>query len=816
MRMENLLSHQNTFIEKIFNTLENNQYIIATGVSGCGKTFSFQYVKENIVKYGYEQSIILDGDFLDEDQDYAPFKKILFSSRKVAGQYLKQGVIEVSKDIPLVGNSVSFLFSCLLNPIKNTDKSFFNDEEQVYINRLKKLSSHKKTCVICDNVHWWDHRSLKFLIKILTSNNDAFDNIKFIISVTLNQENNSIIADISKLTTTNLVEFPRFEYEEFKNHIFKKTQSKLNDSQIQLLYELVDGHLKVYFEVISEIKSNSFDFDAKYENNKKYLTDLLNRRLQECGASGEQIMEVLEYASIIGIKFSSFELQQLTEYTKSRLKKVIEDASNLKLTESGNEIGEYKFAHDIVREIFKTRVEENHLDYYCTMSLCLKEISPSQYYRRAKYMILAQNHQFAETLLCLEIISQLRTYGNISDSVLNTAKELFQESTDEYIFYMTEAYTAYNGQKYDVALKKLDLILSFYPKELLAERDILKLRCFSKKLASKSIVEATNKLNSKCNLENFNGEKDVYERYAHALITAYAHLGELDKSRDLEENVLSSLSGRINFDESAKLRLNTIKRNANAIHEIDTAAIFVQQATNFFGETDCNGEYIHIKQYYTSLTNNSAMLIKHGDFSNAYDETIKALSLERDNLDIAFSRTQIVRSNCIVAGVLCGKLKPTDAIKLYKSMLVDLHGILAEKLFYTSNLSIMYALNNEPDIALHVLLNEVQYHNVKSDREGIYRYRVDTNCAIYNYLLGNTDEAIAIIKGQKNNLLSLINGSYFNKKNDVILELMEKSYVATGESWLSAVESSCPHFQGKAWRYFGKGYAFAALCDWGI
>ena len=65
-------------------------------------------------------------------------------------------------------------------------------------------------------------------------------------------------------------------------------------------------------------------------------------------------------------------------------------------------------------------------------------------------------------------------------------------------------------------------------------------------------------------------------------------------------------------------------------------------------------------------------------------------------------------------------------------------------------------------------------------------------------------------------MLTLINGSYFNKKNDIILELMKESYVGTGKSWLYAVESTCSHFQGKAWRYFGKGYAFAALCDWGI
>lgn len=162
-----------------------------------------------------------------------------------------------------------------------------------------------------------------------------------------------------------------------------------------------------------------------------------------------------------------------------------------------------------------------------------------------------------------------------------------------------------------------------------------------------------------------------------------------------------------------------------------------------------------------------------------------------------------------------GKLSPSEAIDLYKNILSQLPGILAEKLFYTSNLNIMYSLDNKPDVALHILRQEAQKHNIEEDKEGIYRYRVETNCAIYEYLLGETEKAMEILSKQDFYLKRLINGSYFQKKKDVIVDIMGQSNSFGGYSWLLSVESKCPTYQGKPWRYFGKGYAFAALCDWG-
>lgn len=813
-----LLSHQHKFINTIFDYLEDHNLIFAIGKSGCGKSYSFQWASENINLFGFEKVLIFDNDYFTEDQDYFPFKKALYMKDTNHVHYVKKGAIEAAKDTPFVGNFVSYIVSTILKPEVIVDNNLLSEEEQILVNHIKKTLRNKKSCIFCDNIHWWDRRSINLLLKLLDSQ-ILSPKIKFVVSITSNQDNSNhtpINTLLKNANPNSIFEFPKFSYLEFKKYLYLKTTHNLTETQIELLYNLVDGHLKVFFEVIDEIQRNSFDFNSKFESNKTYLRNLLNKRLKECGATGDQIVNVLEYASIIGICFSGFELQQLTDYTKAKLKNIIENASKLRLTQSSSNTDEYRFSHDIIREIFKTRVDENHIDYYHTMALCLKEIKPSQYYRRAKYMLLAVNNEEAEVLFCLEMIAQLRLYGNISESTLDECKYIINQAHQEFIDYMTQAYDAYNNKLYDLALAKLNLILSYYSEELLAERDILKLRCFSKKLATDEISEEIKRLDKKRVTGFVSGEKEIYERYTHSLLTAYAHLGELSKSRELEEEVLISLSSRMDFDENAKLRLHVIKRNANAIHGIDTAPIFVKQAVQYFEKKDTNGEYINIKQYYTSLINHSALLIKQGEFSEAFNQTLIAFELEHENRDVTFPRTQILRSNWIIAGVLNEKLSPTDAIELYKSLLAQLPGILAEKLFYTSNLSIMYALNNDPEIALHLLQQEAQNHNIECDKEGIYKYRVETNCAIYKYLLGKKEEAIDILLHQDLYIKRLINGSFFQRKKDIIVNIMKQSNVYDGLSWLSSVQSVCPDFQGKPWRYFGKGYAFAALCDWGI
>jgi len=820
-----LLPHQSKFLDIVFESLKDNRAILITGNSGCGKSYSFRWAKKNIADYGFYDTIILSGSYLEIDRDYAPFISTLSAPHKHLVNDAQQVVVEGAKDIPFVGNITSYIISTIMDSNFNRKVNSFNEEEQMIINQLKKLTKNKAICIICDNIHWWDKRSLKLLINILSLREifpaRYFGKLKFVLSITNNQE--SPFENFSKNDWVEMafdvdarVDFPKFEYTEFKTCLYDETSHSLSKMQTELLFNLVNGHLKVFFEVVNEINRNSFDFNTTYDNNKLYLSEILNKRLTECGATGIQIAEVLEYASVIGMKFSDFELHKLTDYSKANIQKIIANATDMKLTEHMKQSNYYHFAHDIIREIFKDRVDENHMDYYHAMALCLRAIKPSQYLRRARYMLLSSNDKEAAILFCLEYISQLRNYGDATIATLAETASVISEIQNEYLEYMKNAYILYHQKKYKEALSNLKLILDCYPNELLAERDILKLRCYSKQLATQEITTDIHKLDGKRNTHEFKDEKEITERYTHALVTAYAHLGDIKSARELEEVTLQSLSERIDFDENCQLRLNIIKRNANAIHGIDTAPVYMKQAAKYFSQCDKSGEYTNVRQLYTALTNYSAILIKKGEFLEAHEQAIQGIRIEKENSDIIFQRTQIIRSNCILAGVLDNKITPEEAISLYTNLLGSLQGEMAEKLFYTSNLSIMYALNNQPDIALKVIQQESLNHDVDGEKEGIYQYRIKTNCAIYHYLLGENAKAIAILESQSESLKQLINGSYFTKKNEILLRIMLTRKEYTGESWLTAVHSECKEFQGPPWRYFGLGFAFAALCDWGV
>jgi hypothetical protein len=355
-------------------------------------------------------------------------------------------------------------------------------------------------------------------------------------------------------------------------------------------------------------------------------------------------------------------------------------------------------------------------------------------------MWLSDNKEQAAVLYCLAYIAQLRIYGDVSDTLQNVSN-VRNPIQKEYLLHMKQAYAEFHKKNYDSALTHLNSILS-QQYELVAERDILKLHCFSKKLATEKTVAEIQMLDKKREDKAFNGEKEVQERYSHALISAFAHLGEIQKAKEIEAEVIKSLELRCNFDEVALTRVYAVKRNANAIHNIDVSSIHVNDAAIFFKKQYFKDEYWHMIPYYSSMINHSAVLIKQGKFSDAIVQIEEAIKLEQDNSNISFPRTQILKSNHILAKVLDKKMSAKKAIRVYDDIISGLTGVMAEKLFYTSNQSIMYALNNQLNDAFQVLHNESLKHNIENDLEVLYRYRVVTNCSIYQYLLGNQTQAI--------------------------------------------------------------------------
>ena len=444
--------------------------------------------------------------------------------------------------------------------------------------------------------------------------------------------------------------------------------------------------------------------------------------------------------------------------------------------------------------------------------MCIKEIKPDQYLRRARYFIKCQLTEDAITLYILEIIKQIRLYGKALQTVYDDINPLFNPLQREYINLMQESYSLYSQKKYKDASSKLDLILDVYPIELLAERDILRIRCYSKTMASTEIQRVVNKYNAIRKNSTYNNEKDIWERFSQVLMIAFAHLGEIEIARDIESEILRSLSGRLNYDDTATKRMYIIKRVANSIHNIEVSSVFVKDAFIYFGNSASGIRDVY--QYYISLVNLSTILINQGEFDKAYKIAIEGFNIENNNRDIDFPRIQLLRNNYIISGYLSGILNEDECILLYEEILSAMPNVISERLFYKSNLSIFWALKDNPQKAYNIIQEEAKLHYDIEEKEGLYQYRVVTNSSIYLYMLGNIDIAIEQLKNICTLTRRLINGSYFSKKNEILIQLMKQNISTTGKEWLSKPFSVQPFYQGIAWKYFGLGYAFMAVCNW--
>ena len=191
----------------------------------------------------------------------------------------------------------------------------------------------------------------------------------------------------------------------------------------------------------------------------------------------------------------------------------------------------------------------------------------------------------------------------------------------------------------------------------------------------------------------------------------------------------------------------------------------------------------------------------------------KALELETNFKEFVFPRQQILYNNFLVNSYLCDEMELSECIESLKGIISKLP-LIAERLTYTSNLSVFFALDNKVDEAKKILLDEIKAQNVEHDVEGFYKFRSYTNLAIYQYLLGEKNNAIERLSMIENIISTLNNSIYYQKHHEIITQIIYSFQNISPKDWWTCVHSIMPTFKTDAWKFFGAGYVLASLFNW--
>ena len=128
--------HEEKMIHMIDYFFDDNFIFCITGNSGCGKSFTLKkYFSNSHKDYLF---LYFVGDYLQNDKEYNPFLTGLSAKENRCNrEVVQKGMVELSKDIPYIGNISTYIVKNLIN---NAENLSLNPIEQ-------ELWEHPKVCV---------------------------------------------------------------------------------------------------------------------------------------------------------------------------------------------------------------------------------------------------------------------------------------------------------------------------------------------------------------------------------------------------------------------------------------------------------------------------------------------------------------------------------------------------------------------------------------------------------------------------------------------------------------------------------------------
>lgn len=824
---------QNKVIKKLSELLTDikSTYIILEGISGTGKTYIAEQVENNWLNYDVENDIIeLKGDIINSERALFPFTNGLSTTKNKLdkNKLITKSISEFAKGIPIAGDFVSYFINTVANFKDQQTKhaiQYLNSEEQNIIYEFSRIYRSKNLLIIADNLHWWDEPSLRLLDLIVSGKVEhlfpVFKSIKIIGIITTDQDVVSRTFLDNLLNKNNFLNYKiipisQSNYSKALEHFgFSGTFS---ENALNILYSLTRGHLELIKKIANYLTSNfeTSNFSIEHflnnldQNKENLIEELLTINLKSLGKMKKQIIELLEYASVIGLSFDYKELACISKEHEEVLKNIINKAKQLSLLVDNS--FRNSFSHELIRDFFFERLKERKTSYYKVFAKCLEVIRPSDYYSRAKYLFEAKEIEEAAVIYIIGYLRDLREGINTPKVVINRIEDLIEHwNLKSFWINIKNAYSSYYTSEFDKAKEYLIKIEDIYDKKLLAEKYYLLALVQTKTLNYSDLVDAKNHLMGWDDLKNT--ENEIWCRIMLSLLIVYIHLYDNEYAKKIEREIVLALVDKVKYDSSAQVQINILRRKASSLYINEIACERTSKSIEFFSLSDTSNILIRPIQYYMAVTNHSGNLLVSGDFEKSFIFAKEAIDTLNTYGNLLFPRPLIPSNNYIISGILSKTFSLSDALYMFNSIF-DINDMTTGQILLRNNLGVLYALNGDIKNAQIVFENIITFLNNNSRVDGYYHFFPGVNLATIKFLKGEKNTAKEMVKDLNNKIPDIPDKLFLRKRCELLTEIMSNEKVNSIETWNETFEKKNVFELGKAWKFYGSSFLFSDIQFW--
>lgn len=819
-----MLSTEQQVANLLKSVLFENDIIYIDGEHGCGKEYTVCSCLNEIYNNNYLTFRM--PTYPQSHIEYLPFKDA-FAQEPASALGLKELVAEGSEFVAKNSDSKLSLLGFLSNLLvkssvskQTTVLSIFDDAEIDIISKLHNVIRKRNIQIFTFfNIYDWDDKSTFLLVRLLQYKNQikCLKNVKFIIT---NQSGESDFLSAIASRNISILHFQKLDtsFENQKcvfNEILNRDLSIEIYNQLQPIIKICDNDFDLLKLMVNDVFNSE---NIKSDNDFKGISALLEYKLKSMGAEQTHIESILKYASVLGMYFTIYELENILEKSKIEFIHFVENAQQLYLINASDKNeNSYSFAHEFIQKIMELSISGNDLYIYDKAQKMISKLYPYDYVRRARYCVKIKDNKTAKMLFTLYWFQSIRNSRNLPFTIKKEAKRLFDECLDgetwkNCIELYEQGVELYNQGKFESAVAKFKSISKILPKEILCEIDIMKTLCMTKSLDIDSRKNAVAILE-----DDLNDDKDccisVMERIRVRLIILYAHLNMTEAANRTEDDLFLSLKERISYDTKAHEIVALLERISNSHYSCEIACNKMKNAVKYFGPSD-NCFPINIAQYFNALTNYSGALCMCGEFNKSFEIAKKAINLREQFVEVNYPREYFVLNNYILSGFLSGNFSAEECVKKYTELMKKVPDS-ADRLLFCSNQAVFYSLVNKQEKAIDILSKAAIKYNVSDDPEKIYNYRYVTNMSVFYYLSGDIDNAKKTLSQCPNIDKTIPDSQYMDSKLKMLEQLYEQ-----GKCELNPIELLyCFNNQSAnttPTKYYHLAYTFTTQYNWDI